>query len=157
MEFTGRYRIEAAREAVWEKMTNADVLRRAIPGCQKLETTSEGRFQATLSTNIGPVKAGINGVVIMEDMNQPSSYKLRGAGGMAGFISEVQLAEDGPSATIVTYNAKSKIGGPLANLGGRMIKRVVGRLVGRFFTKLGAVMSVGVAELESANEAQAVA
>ena len=156
MEFTGRYRIEAAREAVWENMTNADVLRRAIPGCQKLETTSEGRFQATLSTNIGPVKAAINGAVIMEDMQPPNSYRLRGAGGMAGFVTDVSLQEDG-AATIITYSARSKIGGPLANLGGRMIKRVVGRLVGRFFTKLGAVMSVNVAELESESGAQAVA
>ncbi|MBX2855709.1 MAG: carbon monoxide dehydrogenase subunit G [Rhodobacteraceae bacterium] len=157
MEFTGRYRIEAARDVVWEKMTNADVLRRAIPGCQKLETTSEGRFQATLSTNIGPVKAAINGDVVMEEMQPPSSYRLRGKGGMAGFVTDVDMLEDGPAATIVTFNARSKIGGPLANLGGRMIKRVVGRLVNRFFVKLGAVMSVDVAELESESGAQAVA
>jgi len=160
MDLSGEYRIPAPRERVWAMLNDAEVLRECIPGCEELEKTADNAFSARVTIKVGPVKTTFNGAVTLENINAPESYTIagEGKGGVAGFASgsaDVHLAEDG-DVTILTYTAKARVGGKLAQLGSRLIDSTARKLAGQFFTKF-AEMAGGKPEAEVPVEEGALA
>ena len=138
MEMTGEYRIPASRQKVWEALNDPEILKQAIPGCETLAKTSDNEFEAKVKAKVGPVSATFNGKVVLSDLVPPQSYKIsgEGSGGVAGFAkggAEVTLAEDGASATILTYTAKADVGGKLAQIGSRLIAGTAKKMADEFF------------------------
>ncbi len=140
MELTGEHRIPASREKVWAALHDPDILKECVTGCQSIEMTSPGRFLGKVLAKVGPVKATFDADVSIENAVAPESYTLvgEGKGGVAGFAkgsADVQLAEDG-SDTILSYQAKAKIGGKLAQLGSRLVDTTAKKYAADFFAAL---------------------
>jgi len=140
MDITGEYRIDAAREEVWQLINDPQVLRACIPGCQSLEGNAEEGFAATVAIKIGPVKATFKGEVRLSNINAPESYTIsgEGKGGVAGFAkgsADVHLSEDN-GGTILAYKADAQVGGKLAQLGSRLINSTAKKLADGFFSAL---------------------
>ncbi|MDF1747632.1 MAG: carbon monoxide dehydrogenase subunit G [Alphaproteobacteria bacterium] len=139
MEMTGEYRIPAARETVWEALNDPEVLKACIAGCQSLDRTDEGGFEATVKAKVGPVSATFKGAVRLENVNAPESYTIvgEGKGGAAGFAkggADVKLVEDG-SDTILTYIVNAQVGGKLAQIGARLVDSTAKKYATDFFDK----------------------
>lgn len=137
MDITGEYRIAAPRSAVWIALNDPGGLGRCIPGCKELTQTSPEEFAAKVALKIGPVSATFTGTVRLENIRAPEGYTLlgQGSGGMAGFAkgsAVVSLREDG-AETILTYEAKTEVGGKIASLGGRLIQATARKLADQFF------------------------
>ena len=142
----GEERIEAPIDKVWEALNDPEVLKACIPGCESLEMKSETELEAVVTLKIGPIKAKFNGEVRLENLNPPHSYTItgEGKGGVAGFAkggADVRLAEDGPDATILSYEAKADVGGKIAQLGSRLIASTSKKLAGQFFSEFNAQVS----------------
>lgn len=142
MDISGSERIQAPIETVWQALNDPDVLRAAIPGCERLEKLSDTQMSATVVLKIGPIKARFEGGVELADLDPPRSYTIRGEGkgGIAGFAkgeARVSLAKDGPDATILTYDVKADVGGKIAQLGARLIQSTARKLAGQFFADFG--------------------
>lgn len=139
MELTGERRIDAPREKVWAALNDPDILRQAIPGCEELTPAGENRFDAVAATRIGPVSARFKGAVELEDVDAPHGYVLKGEGkgGPAGFArgeAKVTLNEvDGGAATVLVYAVSAKVGGKLAQIGGRVIDGAARAMADSFF------------------------
>ncbi len=138
----GEERIAAPIGKVWEALNDPTVLKESIPGCQSLEMKSDTEMAATVVLKIGPIKATFNGEVTLKNLNPPNSYTIQGEGkgGIAGFAkggADVNLAEDGPDATILKYAAKADVGGKIAQLGSRLIMSTSKKLAGEFFSTFG--------------------
>ena len=145
MEMTGEQRIEASRQAVWEALNDADILRQCIPGADEVTKVSETEFAALITVKVGPVKAKFKGNVTLSDLDPPNGYTISGEGkaGPAGFgkgEAKVSLAEDG-DRTLLTYTVKATVGGKLAQLGSRLIDGVARKMAGDFFTVFNEVVS----------------
>src|SRR5271154_6017581 len=126
MQMNDSQRIPASKQKVWEALNNTDILKQCIPGCQSLEMSTPNEMTATVVLKVGPVKATFGGKVTLSDLDPPSSYRISGEGngGIAGFAKGgalVNLSEDGPEATILSYQVDAQIGGKLAQLGGRLL------------------------------------
>jgi carbon monoxide dehydrogenase subunit G len=139
VDMSGEERIEAPIQKVWEALNDAEVLKACIPGCESLEKKTDTDLAAVVSLKIGPIKAKFNGEVKLLNLNPPFSYTLsgEGKGGIAGFAkggADVSLKEDGPDATILSYNAKADVGGKIAQLGSRLIASTSKKLAGEFFS-----------------------
>ncbi|MFE0016959.1 CoxG family protein [Mesorhizobium sp. NPDC059054] len=135
----GEERIAAPIAKVWENLNDPDILRASIPGCEALEKTPDGRMKATVVLKIGPIKASFAGEVTLSNINPPTSYTIagEGKGGIAGFAkggADIQLAEEGPDTTILTYKASADVGGKIAQLGSRLIVSTSKKLAGQFFS-----------------------
>lgn len=148
MDMSGEERIAAPIEKVWDALNDPEVLRACIPGCQSLEKKSDTEFSAVVSIKLGPIKAKFNGDVELQNLNPPRSYTIvgEGKGGVAGFAkggADVKLTEDGPDATILTYEAKADVGGKIAQLGGRLIQSSSKKLAGEFFSSFNETVSGG--------------
>ena len=146
MQMNGNERIAAPKQAVWEALNNPAVLQQCIPGCDKLEMTSDHEMTATVTLKVGPVKASFNGKVMLSDIDAPNGYRIsgEGAGGVAGFAkggAQVRLEEETPDVTVLHYDVDAQVGGKIAQLGGRLIDSTAKRLAGEFFTKFGSVVA----------------
>lgn len=142
MNMSGEQRIEAPVARVWDALNDPQILKASIPGCEKLEKKSDTELAATVKLKIGPVSAKFAGEVELKNLKPPHSYTIQGEGkgGIAGFAkggADVTLTEDGPDATILSYEVRADVGGKLAQLGSRLIDSTAKKLAGQFFENFG--------------------
>tara|TARA_R110000824_G_scaffold155226_2_gene327647 strand:+ start:61368 stop:61994 length:627 start_codon:yes stop_codon:yes gene_type:complete len=157
MEMTGEYRIPASREAVWDALNDAEVLKATIPGAESVEKTSDTTFEAVAKAKVGPVSARFKGKVTLTDIDPPNGYTLTGEGngGAAGFAkgsAKVNLADDN-GVTVLTYNVNAQIGGKLAQIGQRFIDSTASKLADEFFGNFSAALGGSKVEAEASQEA----
>jgi len=137
MELTGSRTINATRDAVWEALNDADVLKACVPGCSEMIRNEEGGFSAVVTQKVGPVKATFKGAVTLTDIVPQQSYTIsgEGKGGAAGFAkggAKVKLAdvEDG---TELSYEVEARVGGKLAQIGSRLVDGFAKKMADKFF------------------------
>lgn len=139
--------LDATPENVWTAINDADLLRQSIPGCEALERTEDGAFDATVKVKIGPISARFKGVVRFEDVDAPTSCRIagEGQGGIAGFAkggAKICLTAEG-AQTRLCYDVEAEIGGKIAQLGSRLIDGVAKKLSEQFFQNFSKVFAEG--------------
>jgi uncharacterized protein len=155
MEMNAERRISANKEKVWEALNDIETLKSSIPGCDVMDAISDTSFNAQITAKVGPVKAKFKFDVTLTDIDAPNSYTIngQGQGGAAGFANgsaAVSLREDGDE-TILTYHAKAKVGGKLAQLGSRLIDGTAQKMADEFFGTFSKIVGgdLGDAEIDS--------
>jgi carbon monoxide dehydrogenase subunit G len=143
MDMTGERRIPAPRAIVWQALNDPAVLKDSIPGCEHIEKISDTEMTARVAVRIGPMNARFAGKVQLSDLDPPNGYTIsgEGQGGVAGFakgVATVRLAEDGPGATLMTYDVKAQVGGKMAQLGARLIDSTARSMADQFFDRFAA-------------------
>ena len=138
MQMNDSQRVPAAQAKVWAALNDPAILKKCIPGCERLEKVSPTEMTAAVVVKVGPVKANFTGKVILSDIDPPNGYRIsgEGSGGVAGFAkggATVKLTPDGPDATNLQYTVDAHIGGKLAQLGSRLIDATARKLAGEFF------------------------
>ena len=139
MKLSDEREIMAPREAVWAGITDPETLKACIPGCEEMTGSVEEGFEATVVQKVGPVKAKFKGKVTLSDVVEGQSCTItgEGKGGPAGFAkgeSKVTLSEI-PGGTRLGYDVEAKVGGKLAQLGGRVVDGVATRMADQFFDR----------------------
>ncbi|MBP0590391.1 carbon monoxide dehydrogenase subunit G [Paraburkholderia sp. LEh10] len=139
MELTGTQKLPAVQDAVWSALNDPEMLKRCIPGCQRIELIAENEYQMDMIASVGPIKAKFQGKLTVSDVVPPQSYSIdfEGSGGVAGFgkgHTEVTLGAEG-NETLLTYTASAQVGGKIAQLGARLINGVAAKLADAFFKK----------------------
>jgi carbon monoxide dehydrogenase subunit G len=131
-----QYTFPASRETVWKFLQDEEVLRRSLPGCQKLEEVSEGVYSAELGLNVGPVKGMFTGEVKLSELREPESYRLTISGkGKPGEIrgdARIQL-EEAEGGTVLICTSEAQVTGVLASVGQRVMGSVAKLILGQFF------------------------
>ena len=149
MKVEGSHQLAASRQRVYEALTDPEVLKRCIPGCEKLEKTGDNTFAATLRTGVGSIKGLFNGNVRLEDLREPEHFRMvvdgKGAPGFLKGSGDLDLLEDG-EGTKVNYSGEVQIGGTIAGVGQRMIQGTVKMMATQFFTSLQAEAQTEVGE-----------
>jgi uncharacterized protein len=139
MKIEGTQELRAKRERVYQVLTDPEVLRRCIPGCERLEKTSENAYALTLRAGVGSIKGVFTGNVRLEDLRAPSHYRLAVDGkGQPGFLKgtgDLDLEEQG-DATLIKYQGDVQVGGTIASVGQRMIQGAAKMIASQFFTAI---------------------
>ena len=139
MKLEGAYDVPAPRKKVWEAFLDPKQLKKAIPGCEKLEAIGPDEYKATMKVGVGGVKGTFEGKVRLSDKKPPESYKMavEGAGG-PGFIrgETVITLTDTDGGTRVSYTADLQVGGLIASVGQRMMGGVSKMMADKFFNKM---------------------
>jgi carbon monoxide dehydrogenase subunit G len=149
MKIEGTHELAAARERVYKALVDPAVLQRCIPGCERLEKTGENTYSATLRAGVGSIKGVFTGNVKLEDMREPSHYRISVDGrGQPGFLKgsgDLDL-EEKDGATVVTYRGDVQVGGTIAGVGQRMIQGTAKMMAAQFFTAIEAEAKTGANE-----------
>ena len=143
MKLEGTYEVPAPRKKVWEAFLDPKMLKKAIPGCEKLEAIGPDEYKATMKIGVGGVKGTFEGKVKLTDKQPPDSYKMavEGSGG-PGFIrgETVITLSDQDSGTRVSYTADVQVGGLIASVGQRMLGGVSRMMADKFFNRMGELL-----------------
>ena len=137
MQIKDSIAIELPRERVFSALTNVDILKTSIPGCESLEALDEMNYSAIVLSKIGPLKLRFKGQAQLLDIVEPESYTIKGEGsggpaGRAKVTARVTLQENNNS-TILTYEVNAEVGGKLAQLGGSLLSNTAKKLAAQFF------------------------
>ena len=150
MDFGGRYRFSAPRDAVWKALNDAAVLQAVIPGCQTIAWTGPSTLDLTIKVNLGLVRPVFAGELELSNIRPAVSYTLAGRGkgmlGLANGAADITLEDDG-AATVLTFAAEGKADGRIMALGKSLIGNSAQKIIDGFFEAIGAEMGVAVTPL----------
>jgi len=139
MKLEGSYDVKAPRQKVWSAFLDPETLRKAIPGCEKLEMIAPDEYKATLKIGVGAVKGTFEGKVRLSDKKPSDSYRLAAEGsGGPGFVRADTLISlsDIEGGTRVSYSADVQVGGLIAGVGQRMLGGVSKMMADQFFNRM---------------------
>lgn len=139
MKIESTYEIKAPRERVYAALTEPEILRRAIPGCESLEKIGEDTYAAKLKAGVGSIKGMFKGEVRLENMRPPEHYRIvvegKGAIGFAKGSADFDL-EETDTGTLIRYSGEMQTGGTIAAVGQRMIQGTARMMAAKFFAAL---------------------
>jgi uncharacterized protein len=137
MKIAGEQTLSAPREQVWALFNDPERLARLVPGCEKLETLGPDEYAGTINVGIAAVKGVYSGKLKLEEKREPEHCRLTLDGkGKQGFVrgaGTLDLEANGASETIVRYAGDVQIGGPLMQVGQRMLDSAARMMIGQFF------------------------
>ena len=151
MQFGGRYRFAAARDAVWAALNDVAVLKAVIPGCEAIAWTGPVTLDLRIKVNFGIVHPVFSGELGLSDVQPAERYTLtgRGKGGLLGFAhaaADITLA-DAAGGTILSFAAIGKADGGIMRLGKALIGSSAQHVIDGFFVAIGREMGVEVTAL----------
>ena len=155
MELKGERTLPADQETAWSALTDVEVLRNCIPGCESFTALDGNRYEVVMMAAIGPVKSRFKGTLELADVEAPTRYTLKfdGSGGAAGFArgeAKVDLAPVAARETRLSYLANAHVGGKLAQVGSRLIDAAAGATADKFFEAFSAQLTARVAAASEA-------
>lgn len=153
MEFGGRYLVSASRRDVWHALNNADTLKAAIPGCSRIEWTSDSSLEVEITVNFGFVKPRFEGDLTLSNVIPAESYTLSGKGrggvlGMAQGGADITLA-DASEGTLLVFSATGGADGGIMKLGKALIGNSAQKVIDGFFERFGQAMGAEVKPVEA--------
>ena len=156
LEFTGEHEMEQSREELWDYFTDTDVLASCAPGCKEMNLRSPHEIETVMAVGVGSVKPEFDVDVVVTVAEYPERLEMAAVGHAPRnefeTTAEMVLEDEGDGTTVV-WSATADVSGTIASLGGRALKSVTNRLVGKFFADMQAKADEGVeatSELEAA-------
>ncbi|MHA6298684.1 CoxG family protein [Devosia sp. CAU 1758] len=151
MDFGGRYRIHAGRMAVWEALNDPEKLKAAIPGCSHIAWSGPQSLDLEITVNLGVVKPGFKGQLVLSDVVPAQSYTLSGKGkgglmGLAEGAARITLLDDG-AATLLAFSAEGGASGQIMKLGKAIVGNSAQKLIDGFFERFATAMGAGIEPL----------
>ncbi len=141
MRFVDVRQVPAPVDQVWAALHDISVLRRVIPGCERLSPLGPGSYAATLSARVGRLADTYRGDFEIVDLHPGRALVVRvDARGRCGRLEldlEVRLDRGRTaSSTALSYDAQARVGGLVARLGSAPLSIAGGHLTGCFFRDL---------------------
>lgn len=144
MEMQGQRQLGVTQQQAWEALNDPEMLKKCVPGCDKMELQQDGGYAVGMAVKIGPVSAKFSGKIALVDVNPPESYTLNfeGQGGVAGFgkgSSQVKLSPN-EAGTLLDYSVNAQVGGKIAQLGQRLVDGAAKGMAEDFFSRFEAAL-----------------
>ena len=141
MLLKGEVPIRAAREKVWDFLTDPQQVGMCAPGVESIEVIEpDKRYRGVVSIGLGSVKARFSGEVEILELEKPNRAKLRAHGTSSGSVADAaseMVLSDGPAGTtIVNWTADVSVSGQLASLVSRLMLPVSQKLSDQFYAEV---------------------
>ena len=150
MKLQGTAKVPAAREKVWQSLTDPAFLAKCLPGAQALTPDGPGRYKVSLKMGIAAFSGKFEGAVQLSDEHPPESFHMAVEGrGAPGFLKaqgiitlrdakrDTRHAHGAPAQTAgqteVHYDGEAQVGGVIASVGSRMIEAAAKKIIQQFF------------------------
>lgn len=148
MDFGGRYIIAAPRVAVWAALNDTAMLKAAIPGCHRIEWSSETTLDLEIKVNLGLAKPVFKGDLALSGIVPAERYTLSGKGkggllGLAEGSADIILSDEGEE-TLLVFAANGGASGQIMKLGKAIIGNSAQKIIDGFFERFGDAMGARV-------------
>ena len=151
MQFGGSYLVSAPRSRVWQALNDTHVLQATIPGCKRIDWTSETTLELEIEVNLGLMQPVFAGDLELRDVVPAERYTLagRGRGGLLGkaeAAADISLSDDGAHTRLV-FTADGGADGGIMKLGKAVIGKSAQKVIDGFFERFGEAMGAEVTPL----------
>ena len=131
--------IAATPDAVWAGLTDPDVLKACIPGCEEMTGSPEAGYAALVVRKLGPVKVKVRGTLTLSDIVPGQGCTVVGEGsncmmGSAQGRARLTLAPDG-DGTRITFTVDAQLGGRFATFGKSVVDGFARSFANHFFDR----------------------
>ncbi len=134
---------------MWELLNDPNRLARLVPGVQKLDILSPDEFAGTVSIGVAAVKGVYSGKIKIQERRPPEFYRVlvdgKGAQGFMRGSGTIELEAKGQDATLVKYGGDVQVGGPVMQVGQRMLESAAKMTFGQFFAAADAELKAAAA------------
>lgn len=139
----GEFVVAAAPEQIWNSLLDPEKLKTVIPGCHTVSVVEPFKYRAEVTLGVGPIKGRFVADVQLSDLQEYRFARL--SGGMSGPLGGSEgegtvTLEALPEGTKVSYTYSVGVSGKVAAVGGRMLERAAGMVIGQFFERLSRVV-----------------
>lgn len=139
MKISGSTLLAVPPERAYTMMQDPEVLARAMPGCESLESIGPDEYRMKMKMALASLSGAFEGKVRITDQQPPSSFRLMVEGtGKIGFMKGEGLLKltEAPGGTDVAYEGDVQVGGTMAAVGQRLIDATARMMIKKFFEKL---------------------
>jgi carbon monoxide dehydrogenase subunit G len=137
MELNAQYVFPGPIEAVWNLLMDPNAIAACLPGCEKFEPVGDDRYLVVLNATVAAIGGSFDARVAVADKQSPDSYRLTVDGrGRPGFVTgeaTIRLSEEADKVRVDVAGV-ARIGGPVAQVGQRLVGVTARMMMGRFFT-----------------------
>ncbi|NMM27397.1 MAG: carbon monoxide dehydrogenase subunit G [Glaciimonas sp.] len=140
MHIEKTFAVAASVDRVWAFITSPDQVGPCMPGCQHVEITGPGTYQAVISVKIGPIKTTFNFTIETVEERPPefAVFSVKGEeGGSSSRVTAENLltlkAIDNGN-TEVTYASNVTIVGRLGKFAGGIMQKMAEHMSEQFIT-----------------------
>jgi carbon monoxide dehydrogenase subunit G len=123
MQTSGAFVVAVPRDRAFAFISDPERVATCIPGCTNLRETAPGTYAATLSNRVGPISVKFDVTVQLTKIESPEAIDATVAGnapalgGRLTATAALRLAEEGGTATRVTYSVDMGLSGRLGGIG----------------------------------------
>lgn len=136
MRVAGEGLVHAEPPRVHAALGDPAVLVRAIPGCQSVRSTGEGRYALSVTAAVASIEGTYDGEAVVTE-REPDEFAVHvEAGGASGGVDasmRLCLSADG-AATRVSYEVDATVGGMVGAVGRRLLESAAHQLATDFLT-----------------------
>jgi uncharacterized protein len=140
VHYEGKEQIAAPYDAAWKFMTASDKVSTCLPDVLSTEIADDKNFTSVVRVGVGPVKGKFTFQVGLEPKPDEHIVGVKMHGGGMGSVVDLQanavMADDGGSATTLTWSADAVVNGPVATIGGRILDAQAKRIIEYVFTSV---------------------
>jgi carbon monoxide dehydrogenase subunit G len=134
MRLEGKRDFSAPREAVFDALTDPELVAGSIPALEGLEVTDRDHWTASVKVPIAP-RLRVHFELL--DRRPPEHARLyahgRNFGGRATFDTSFDLAQHGNGRTAMRYDAQFHLSGILGRIGEHALRPIAERQVDKLF------------------------
>lgn len=136
MNLAGEAKFKESSQNIWDALHNPEILKGAIPGCERLILKENGEYDVVLKLGVAAVKGEYIGQVKLEDIEEGSHYVLLAEGsGSPGHVKakmDCKLVQTDKGCTLI-WDCDAEVGGMIASVGGRVLGGIAKFMAGQFF------------------------
>lgn len=138
MKIQGRMHIQAARDIVFARFTDAEFVAQCIPDVQSVQTIDEGRsYRVVVAIGFGAARNTFDTLIEFVEMTPGERARIRAQGRAPGSQADVSalltLRDGAAGGTEVEWTADIDITGGVASVAMRMLDSVTQALSAQFF------------------------
>jgi carbon monoxide dehydrogenase subunit G len=139
MNIEGTYTLQAPAEQVWRTLMDPQILKKSIPGIERLEQLDAQTYIMTLQIGNAPLRGTYQGRITINEQEYPYRYHItiEGESDQQKFSGngDIHLAEH-EETTVIAYQGDLEIDRQNTSLSPTLIKGLLKLLMQQFFSSL---------------------
>ena len=142
MDIEKEFRVAAAQAEVWEFITSAEKIATCIPGVEKVDIRSPGKYTGVMTIKVGPIKTFVKADVDELEQKFPeyAAYSIQGEeGGRASRMNadaKLYLTVVAADQTDVRFTSHVVIVGRLGKFAGGVMNKLADSIAEQFITEV---------------------
>ena len=145
LQWTGQERIAADRATTWAFINDPAAISQCLPDLIEAKIHDAHSFDAIVGVALGPVRGKFKFKITLVPAADGAHMDMKISGGGLGSVVDLLAAADvrseGDATTILDWNGKATMRGPVATVGGRVIDAQAERVISTTFANVKAQLA----------------